>query len=197
MDDLTNLTPPAVLPQLSEATQAAGFTRGSDLLTGSLLRTLAASKPGGRFLELGTGTGLATAWILDGMDSRSRLLTVDHDQQVVSVARRHLAGDPRVTFRLMEGGAFLQYLNDQALRFDFIFADTWPGKYEHLDLALGLLDPGGLYVVDDMLPQPSWPDDHPPKVSRLIAVLEQRPDLRLTRLDWSTGLIVATRIVKR
>ena len=30
----------------------------SDELTGSLLCTLAATKPGGNFLELGTGTGI-------------------------------------------------------------------------------------------------------------------------------------------
>jgi hypothetical protein len=40
--------------------------------TGLFLRTLAASKPAGRFLELGTGTGVATAWLLDGMDHASR-----------------------------------------------------------------------------------------------------------------------------
>jgi predicted O-methyltransferase YrrM len=39
------------------------FGMASDPLTGALLATLAASKPGGRFLELGTGTGGATAWL--------------------------------------------------------------------------------------------------------------------------------------
>jgi predicted O-methyltransferase YrrM len=33
-----------------------------------MLRMLAASKPGGRFLELGTGTGIATAWLLKKID---------------------------------------------------------------------------------------------------------------------------------
>ena len=45
----------------------------SDPLTCTLLRTLAASKPGGQFLELGSGTGLSTAWLLDGMDARATL----------------------------------------------------------------------------------------------------------------------------
>jgi len=44
-----------------------------------MLRTLAASKPGGRFLELGTGTGIATAWLLEGMDERSTLISIDND----------------------------------------------------------------------------------------------------------------------
>lgn len=43
MDDTTNLNPPAVVHDLARAA-AVGFTISSDLLTGSLLRTLAASK---------------------------------------------------------------------------------------------------------------------------------------------------------
>jgi predicted O-methyltransferase YrrM len=40
----------------------AGFDASSTAETGRLLETLAASKPGGAFLELGTGMGLGTAW---------------------------------------------------------------------------------------------------------------------------------------
>ena len=70
---------PAAYAEIERATQQAGFTMASDPLTGSLLRTLAASKPGGRLLELGTGTGLSTAWILDGMDTAATLTSVDND----------------------------------------------------------------------------------------------------------------------
>ncbi len=59
-------------------------------------------------------------------------------------------------------------------QFELVFADTWPGKYYALDEALSLIKPGGLYVIDDMLPQPNWPDDHAPKVAELIAALERR-----------------------
>jgi predicted O-methyltransferase YrrM len=56
----------------------------SEPRTGSLLRTLAAAKPKGRFLELGTGTGIATAWLPAGMDAGSMLTTVDTDASVQS-----------------------------------------------------------------------------------------------------------------
>ena len=68
MMEQINQSPPPFYAEINQATQTAGFTMASDVLTCSLLRTLAASKPAGRFLELGTGTGLSTAWILDGMD---------------------------------------------------------------------------------------------------------------------------------
>jgi predicted O-methyltransferase YrrM len=92
-----------------------------------------------------------------------------------------------------DGAALLETLSEQRQRFDLIFADSWPGKFTHLDLALSVLAPGGFYVVDDLLPQPNWPAEHAPRVPAFMAALEQHAELRLTRLAWSTGLIVAAR----
>jgi predicted O-methyltransferase YrrM len=78
-------------------------------------------------------------------------------------------------------------------QFDLIFADTWPGKFDHLEEALELLSSGGLYVIDDLLPQANWPDGHAPKVSALINTLEADRRLALCKLSWSSGIIIATR----
>jgi predicted O-methyltransferase YrrM len=163
----------------------------SDPRTGALLRTLARSKPGGLLLELGTGTGLATAWLLDGMDAQARLLTVEQDPEVAAVAQAHLGDDARVTFYVGDAASLLPGLREH--RFDLIFADTWVGKYTHLDEVLGLVKDGGLYVVDDMLAQANWPEGHEEKVHQLIAVLEARQDLAVTKLSWASGVIVAAR----
>src|SRR5262249_60321646 len=118
---------------------------------GSLLRTCAESRPAARFLALGTGTGVATAWLLDGMDQESRLRSVDNDPTVVAIARRHLGSDPRVTFPLDDGAAFLE--RQTAGSYDFVFADAWPGKFSHLEQALAIVRVGGLYFIDDVFPQ--------------------------------------------
>jgi len=55
------------------------------------------------------------------------------------------------------------------------------------------LKPGGLHVIDDMLPQPTWPEGHAPKVERLIAELESRGDLILVKMNWASGITVAAR----
>ncbi|WP_437907978.1 class I SAM-dependent methyltransferase [Sorangium sp. So ce327] len=191
MKELENLRPPAALEEIERTTAEIGFAMASDRQTGSMLRTLAAAKSGA-FLELGTGTGISTCWILDGMNASSTLVSVEHDEKVQDVARQHLGGDPRLTLKNMDGEAFLRSVRGQ--QFELVFADTWPGKYYALDEALSLIKPGGLYVIDDMLPQPNWPDDHAPKVAELIAALERRQDLVLTKLCWSSGLIIATRI---
>ncbi|MBW3630191.1 MAG: class I SAM-dependent methyltransferase [Gemmatimonadetes bacterium] len=184
-----SFVPPAV-PRIEQDTRALGFGMASDYATGSLLRTLAASKPRGRILELGTGTGLATAWLLAGMDAASRLVTVETEAPVLDVARRHIGNDGRVTFVHGDGAEYLQASDGS---FDLVFADAWPGKYSHLDLALARVKPGGFYVIDDMLPQANWPAGHDQKVRGLVAALEERADLALTKMAWSTGLILVVK----
>lgn len=192
MNDASSLNEPSNLAALWADTRAAGFSMASEPLTGSLLRTLAASKPSARFLELGSGTGLSTAWLLDGMDSHSHLTTVDHDAALLSILQRHLGADSRLTVVCADGDEFLRSLSGQ--QFDFIFADTWSGKYRLLETALDLLAPAGLYVVDDMLPQPNWPEGHAEKAASLIAGLERLQDFRVTKLSWASGIILAAKI---
>ncbi len=191
MNENWNLHFSEQLIKIRRETEAAGFRMASDELTGSLLRSLAASKPNGALLELGTGTGMGTSWLLSGMDASSTLDTVDNDRAVVDIARRHLGSDARVRFHVADGATFLAGLRDR--RFDLIFADTWPGKFDHLDVALSLLRPGGLYIVDDLLPQPSWPAGHGPRIPGFLNSLERRDDLHVARLAWSTGLVIATK----
>lgn len=182
---------PTALAGIIADTEALSFGIISEAKVGSLLATLAASKPAGSFLELGTGTGHGTAWLLAGMDAMSELDTVDTDDRVVAVAKRHLASDRRVRFHVMDGADFLH--SAEAGRFDLIYADAWPGKFSHLDIALSLLRPGGIYVIDDLLPQANWPEGHAPKVPRLVDDLERRREFVTVRLAWASGLMLVVR----
>src|SRR5882672_4689056 len=88
---------PITYKLIDQSTAALGFSMASDIQTCSLLRTLASSKPSGKFLELGTGTGLSTSWILDGMDTSSTLISIDNDRSYLSIAENHLAIDKRLS----------------------------------------------------------------------------------------------------
>ncbi|MFI6985195.1 phosphotransferase [Embleya sp. NPDC050154] len=66
-------------------------------VAGSLLRTLAASKPSARILELGTGAGASAAWLLSGMSRDGSLLTVESDDRLCAVAEQALGGDERMS----------------------------------------------------------------------------------------------------
>lgn len=176
---------------IDQATKELGFTMPSDMLTCSLLRTLAANKPSGKFLELGTGTGLSTSWILDGMDPNSTLVSIDNDKSVLNIAKTHLGKDSRLSLVLSDGEDWV--LGNLEKHFDYIFADTWHGKYLLLDEVLEMLNPGGLYIVDDMLPQPNWPVGHAEKAFNFVKKLEGRADLILTKLNWATGIIISVK----
>ena len=89
------------------------------------------------------------------MDQASSLETVDNDSSFVEIAKRHLDSDPRVNFSVQDGSQFLK--DRPREEYDLIFADIWPGKYWDLEVALVLLRPGGIYVIDDMLAQHSDP----------------------------------------
>jgi predicted O-methyltransferase YrrM len=107
------------------------------------------------------------------------------------VAQRHLGSDRRVTFHVQDGAEFIQQAPKGG--FDLIYADAWPGKFTHLDEALGLLRPGGMYVIDDLLPQPGWPEGHASKVPVLIDALERRGEFASVKLAWASGVMVVVR----
>ena len=190
MEERRILRVPSALPAIESETLKIGFGMAGERPVGALLRTLARSKGKGRFLELGTGTGLSTAWILDGMSPDSTLLTLDNDPLLLEVAKRHLGHDSRLTILCEDGDRFVPDLVSKGAGFDFIFADTWPGKYRHIEETLGLLNRNGLYVIDDMLPQANWPEDHSPKVKALLNFLDGREDLLVTKMRWSTGVVI-------
>ena len=190
MNDADIRRPPAAVADILAASDASGFTMASEPKVGSLLAALAASKPGGRFLELGTGTGHGTAWLLAGMDATSTLDTVETSAEVVAIAQRYLGADPRVTFHVIDGA---ECLRQSSRSFDLIYADAWPGKFSHLDEALSLLRPGGMYIIDDLLPQANWPEGHAPKVPALIDSIEQRHGFLTVKLAWASGLMLVVR----
>ncbi|MFF2365367.1 O-methyltransferase [Streptomyces sp. NPDC058122] len=190
MDDTPSRIPTA-LPALRSKARDAGFTMSSEDRTGSLLAAFAAARPGGRILELGTGVGEGTAWLLSGMDPDSCLTTVELDPALQAFAQEELGADPRATFVSGDGGAWLEAFDGAP--FDLVFADTWPGKFTHLDQALDLVAPGGTYLIDDLLPQPGWPEGHEAAVERLLAELDGREDFRCVRMTWASGLLMAVR----
>ena len=191
MDDFEITRIPTALPAIEADTMVSGFDMPSERRTGALLQLLAASKPNSQFLEIGTGTGLATAWLLDGMDQYSTLISVDTDQKASDIASRHLGEDRRLTLVIDDANIWLQNVEEEA--FDLVFADAMPGKYEHFDLAWKALSVGGFYVIDDMLPQDNWPDGHEANAERLLSQIESRKDCRFVKLDWSSGIVLVVR----
>jgi predicted O-methyltransferase YrrM len=189
-DEITQNIPKTYF-DIDKATKENGFMMSSEIKTCSLLRTLAASKPSSKFLELGTGTGLSTSWILDGMDKDSTIVSFDNDESLLNIARTFLGNDSRLNLVKSDGEDWVK--NSEGQKFDYIFADTWHGKYLLLDEVLVMLNKGGFYIIDDMLPQPNWPEGHHQKAINLVQHLEKRGDLLLTKQNWASGIIIAVK----
>ncbi|MGS0528364.1 O-methyltransferase [Zobellia nedashkovskayae] len=182
---------PKIHQQIEQKSAEIGFTMPSDVYIGTLLKTLMASKPKGRFLELGTGIGLSLSWMVDGMDAESELISVDNDPKLIAIVKDYFESDKRVQLICEDGSKWIKSYSGE--KFDLIFADAWPGKYSEIDEVLDFVKVGGFYVIDDMTAQPNWPEGHEDNVTRLVAYLEKRSDFTLTKLNWSTGLIIAVR----
>jgi predicted O-methyltransferase YrrM len=183
---------PWVIQLIDNQANKIDFKQPSDDLSGALLQVIVASKPSGNFLELGTCAGRSTAWILQAMDENSKLITVESDAKLATIARNLLGQDSRLIIHEEMGESVLERLSPAS--FDMIFADTWPGKYNHLEEALQLVKIGGFYIMDDMLPQSNWPDGHDLKVKSLIAILENDHRFRLLKMEWASGIMILVRV---
>lgn len=193
MDDRIINDTPKLYPEILEKSAEIGFTMPSDLYIGTLLKTLISSKPNGHFLELGTGIGLSLAWMVAGLQGASaQLITVDNDPQLTNIAEDFFGHDKRVSIVCQDGTDWIN--NYSGPDFDLVFADAWPGKYSETEEILSKIKVGGFYVIDDMATQPNWPEGHTDKVDWLVAYLEAKEDFVLTKMQWSTGVIVAVRV---
>jgi predicted O-methyltransferase YrrM len=77
--------------------------------------------------------------------------------------------------------------------FDLVFADAMPGKYDGLNDALDVVKVGGFYIIDDMLPQPNWPEGHASRVPVLIEQLAANRNFEILPIVWASGVVVAVR----
>jgi predicted O-methyltransferase YrrM len=191
MDDLKHIKEPAVVAVLLEQAQALDFTMASEPKTGALLRVLASAKPGGKLLELGTGVGVGTAWMLAGMDVTATLVSVDTNLKFQSVALRNLGSDSRLSLVLEDALDFVSRQPEES--FDLVFADAMRGKYEGLDESLRLVKRGGFFVIDDLIPQPTWPEGHEAKVGPLMEELAEHEEFNLAPMAWASGIVVAVK----
>ncbi|MFY1577227.1 O-methyltransferase [Verrucosispora sp. WMMD703] len=182
--------PPRVRRALAR-TSEHGFHGACEDPVGPLLATLAAAvPPNGRILELGTGTGVGTAWLAEGIDRRddARLETVELDESLAAAVR---ADDwpTNVVIHTGDAEALLPTLG----RFDLVFADAVAGKWTGLDLTIDALAPGGLLVVDDMDLGRYTDPEHRAAVLRVERTLTDDPRLVTAPIPAGTGLIISTR----
>ncbi|MFG1617246.1 O-methyltransferase [Nonomuraea wenchangensis] len=147
-----NTETPELVGAAVERARAAGFAFSCDPAVGRLLAVLAAGVPErGRVLELGTGTGVGTAWLVSGLLPRRdvTVTSVELDPERAALA----ASGDWPGFVDLRTGDVLELLPGLGA-FELIFADAVAGKQVGLELTIAALGPRGVLVVDDMTPAP-------------------------------------------
>ncbi|MEO8275606.1 MAG: O-methyltransferase [Thermoanaerobaculia bacterium] len=118
---------------------------------GRLLEALAASKPAGRCLEIGSAIGYGTLRLARGA-REGRVVSIERDGARLAIAREYLATGgvlPRVDF--LQGEA-LEVLRGVQGPFDLVYIDGDKRDYRRaLDLTLPMVNVGGYVVVDNLL----------------------------------------------
>jgi predicted O-methyltransferase YrrM len=119
-------------------------------------------------------------------------VSVETDEVLQRNAREILGADQRLSLVLEDGAEFLLRQPEQS--FDLLFADAMAGKFESLDDALAVVKPGGFYIIDDLLPQPNWPDGHGKRVDELMYRLSADPRFAMLPMIWASGVPVLTHL---
>lgn len=116
------------------------------------LLALAAPAPGGRFLDMGTGTGAVPAALGESVDQLAEVVGCDLSAPMLSRARRRVS-------RLQVAVAAATRLPFPAASFDVVTASfvlshlrDYPRAVAE---ALRVLEPGGVFAVSDWAPAPA------------------------------------------
>ena len=170
---------------------------------GAALRLLAAAAGAKTVVEIGTGTGVASLWLLRGMRADGVLTTVDVEPEHQRVARETFtaAEIPTSRVRLISGRALevLPRLTDGA--YDLVFCDGDKKEYpDYLEQATRLLRPGGLVIFDNALWQdrvadPAQRDDDTAVIRELGRSLREHEGFLTGLLASGDGLLCAVKRV--
>jgi predicted O-methyltransferase YrrM len=151
---------PDVVSRAFDVSRTRGYASFCRNETGRLLATLAATRSG-TLAELGTGTGVGTAWLRSGIRD-ARILTAELDPQLAEAAAEIFADDDRVEVLAADWST----LRDHG-PFSLLFLDAREPKDSGADTIIDLVEPGGIVVLDDFTPCSSWPPVYEGRVDTL------------------------------
>ena len=171
-----------------------------DAPTGAALRMLAAAVGARHVIELGTGAGVSSLWLLRGMRPDGVLTSVDAEPEHQRLAKASIAeaGVQSGRARLIGGRALqvLPRLSDAA--YDLVFCDASRSEnLDYLDAAVRLLRPGGLVVFAGALgggrvAEPSARDADTVALRELARAVRDESRLVSAALPVGQGLLAAT-----
>ena len=106
-------------------------------------------------LEIGRFTGLSSLCIAKGLPQYGKLVTVDNSDEFLPMAEKYWKMamlDSKIESVIGAGVEVMKSMIDRQHSFDFIFIDADKNNYpKYYELALQLLRPNGIIIIDNML----------------------------------------------
>jgi len=106
-------------------------------------------------LEIGRFTGLSSLCIAKGLPQNGKLVAVDNSDEFLPMAEKYWKMamiDSKIESIIGEGVEVMQSMIDRQHSVDFIFIDADKNNYpNYYELALQLLMPNGIIIIDNML----------------------------------------------
>jgi predicted O-methyltransferase YrrM len=141
-----------VVARAFDVSRKAGYVSFCRNETGRLLATLAATRSG-TMAEFGTGCGVGTAWLRSGLrGDTARIVSAELDPKLADAAAEIFEDDPQVEVVSADWSTLL----DKG-PFSLLFLDSGKPSAAGPDRVVELLEEGGIVVLDDFTPCPSWP----------------------------------------
>jgi predicted O-methyltransferase YrrM len=165
-----------------------GYVQTTRTETGRLLATLAATRTG-TIAECGTGCGVGAAWLRSGAPKTTRVITAELDPELAHGVMEMFAEDD-IDVIHADWTKLAAYAP-----FSLIFLDAGSAKSAAREEIINLVEEGGMIVLDDFTPSPSWPPLDGGRVDTLRQ--EWLSDERFTSVDVmvaeDTSVVVAVR----
>lgn len=167
--------------------------------SGALLRFVARAISARHVVEIGTGAGISTLWLLRGMADDGVLTSIDIELEHQRAARETLsaADIPQGRYRLIAGRALevLPRLTDGA--YDLVLVDADKSEYSlYFEQALRLLRPGGVIAFDnalwhDRIADPAQRDAETVALRDLVTMVRSHEGLTPVMVPSGDGLLLA------
>jgi predicted O-methyltransferase YrrM len=169
--------------------------------SGAVLSVLAASAQARAVVEIGTGTGVGSLYLLRGMPADGVLTTIDVEVEHQRAAKEAFAeaGLRPTRTRVISGRALdvLPRLTDGAYDLVFIDADK-DSSAAYVEQALRLLRPGGVLALDnalwhDRVPDPARRDEVTTLIREVGRALRADDRVLPALLPTGDGLLLGVR----
>jgi predicted O-methyltransferase YrrM len=142
---------------------------------GQFFRLLAELVHFRRAIEIGVFTGYSCLNLALALPPDGQIIACDINKEWTDIARRYWSEarvQEKIDFRLGPARSTLQELaRKESGNFDFVFVDGDKENYDdYYELSLGLLRPGGLMALDNVL-----------RAGRIVDPGDQPPDIQILR----------------